>query len=281
MSATRVHFYDGNRAYLDASHTSAGGVVRSIRHTAQPPLTVDMDDIVGLTVQASSSFRSTRKSGRHYYSDAAQLGRAFLDRPGERWSLAVDGECRIMQFRLSRDAFEAILLEDHDEPGGVAAIDVIQGANDFELLRLIGCALAGRDGDREVMLRAIVARLASAHRQRRRQPRSRGLAPIRLRRVQDLVESDPTNVTLSAMAAEAGLSLYHFAREFRRETGQTPWAYAVQRRIWHAVDLLTAGTGSVGDIARRTGFVDASHLGRAFRKTFGASHRAAGAKLLP
>jgi AraC family transcriptional regulator len=273
MTPTNVPFFDGNLRWLDRVHCSADGFVRSARHRFQPPLLAQMGDEIGLTVQAGIGFRTKRQSGRHYHSDSATVGRAFLDRPGERWLLAVEGESRIVQLRLPRNVFDQFLLEDMDEPRGVAAIDVLHGGIDTDLLLLLGKALVSNDWMREVAIRATLARLVTMHGVRPRQLRRRGLSPARLRRVRDLVEADPAGATLEAMAGEAGLSIYHFSREFRWETGQTPWRFVVQRRVWEAIRLLDETDLSVDLVARQAGFAHASHLGKSFRVCLGVSPR--------
>jgi AraC family transcriptional regulator len=273
MVPTRVTFFDGNMPWLDSVRCSGDGFVRSARHRFQPPLIAQMSDEIGLTVQAGLGFRTKRQSGRQYHSDSATVGRAFLDRPGERCFLAVEGESRIVQLRLPRRLFDKFLLEDLDEPRGVAAIDVLHGGIDTELLLLLSKALLVEDAIREVAIRAAAVRLVTAHGVRPRQLRRRGLSPARLRRVRDLVETDPAAVTLKAMAGEAGLSVFHFSREFRWETGQTPWTFVLQRRVWEAIRLLDEGDLSIDLVARQAGFAHASHMGKSFRVCFGVSPR--------
>lgn len=87
------------------------------------------------------------------------------------------------------------------------------------------------------------------------------------------------NLTLAALAAEAGLSPFHFARAFKRATGRTPHAYVVSRRVRQAQRLLLAGR-PISEVARAVGFCDQSHLARHTRRLLGATPqqlRAAGA----
>ncbi|HTV67107.1 MAG TPA: AraC family transcriptional regulator, partial [Rhizobiaceae bacterium] len=56
-----------------------------------------------------------------------------------------------------------------------------------------------------------------------------------LGRVIDKIESDVGQVlTLDDLASEAGLSTFHFARAFRRTTGQPPHRYVMSRRMDYA-----------------------------------------------
>jgi AraC family transcriptional regulator len=281
MAAQFVPFYHGNTPWLDAAHYSSDGVIRSIRHSNLPPLVADMEGYVGLTVQAGTSFQTARKFGLHRHTDAATPGRAFLDGPGERCHLTVNGDSRVVQMKLDAATFSHILLEDHDEAAGIAAIRPLQGAVDIALLSLLGRALLAKDEVRDVAIRMIVAWLVRNHGARQAQFRRRGVSPVRLRRVRDLVASDPIGVTLSAMATEAGLSIYHFSREFRHETGLSPWDYVTQHRIWHAARQFSDATQSLHDAALRSGFAHASHMGRVFRRLLDSTPSAARHKLLP
>jgi transcriptional regulator GlxA family with amidase domain len=103
--------------------------------------------------------------------------------------------------------------------------------------------------------------------------RSRGgLSPRTLQRVRDYIEAHiEDNIELDALAAAAGLSVFHFARAFKQSTGVTPHSYLLQRRIKRAQDLLTGTDLPVARIAFATGFADQSHLARHFRAQLGVS----------
>jgi AraC-like DNA-binding protein len=75
-------------------------------------------------------------------------------------------------------------------------------------------------------------------------------------------------LTVDELAAVAGLSPAHFAREFKRTTRETPHAFVVRRRLERARQLLIDGC-SITDVALRCGFNDQAHLSRAFKGKFG------------
>lgn len=83
------------------------------------------------------------------------------------------------------------------------------------------------------------------------------------------IDDDPTSaLTLTALAADAGLSRFQLLREFTRETGLPPHAYLIQRRVALARRLIE--TGSVlADAAAGAGFADQSHMTRAFVRLYG------------
>lgn len=66
-------------------------------------------------------------------------------------------------------------------------------------------------------------------------------------------------LSLDRLADEADLSKYYFARLFREEVGQPPWAYVREARLQKAKMLLVDGA-SPAAAALEAGFFDQSHL---------------------
>jgi len=105
-------------------------------------------------------------------------------------------------------------------------------------------------------------------------PARGGLSPRTLRRVRDHIDLHlEKTITLEALAAIAGLSMFHFARAFTRSEGATPHSYLVQRRVGRAQQLLTDTDLSLSEIALASGFSDQSHFARRFREHAGVSPR--------
>ncbi len=103
-------------------------------------------------------------------------------------------------------------------------------------------------------------------------PARTGLPSRRLRRVIEHVDRHlEAPLSLRALAALAGLSVFHFARAFKESTGLSPHRYVLRRRVDRARQLL-AGTGlSLAEIAVRCGFSNQSHFTTAFRQIAGAT----------
>lgn len=91
---------------------------------------------------------------------------------------------------------------------------------------------------------------------------------LRIRRYVQRHLPDP--IRLDDLAREAGMSKHHFARTFKRLTGQTPMRMVNQLRLRAAHDLLLHTDLKLSGIAARIGLVDASHLSHLFRKAMGA-----------
>jgi AraC-like DNA-binding protein len=104
-------------------------------------------------------------------------------------------------------------------------------------------------------------------------PQARGgLPPGAARRVREYVEAHLSDsVDLTALAAIAGLSVYHFARAFKQSAGVTPHHYLINRRVERAQEMLARTQLSLSEIALAAGFSDQSHLTRHFRQLLGTS----------
>lgn len=99
-----------------------------------------------------------------------------------------------------------------------------------------------------------------------------GLATWQLKRVLEAIEADLAGeLTLAELAATCRLSPFHFARSFRRSTGQPPHAYVTNRRIARAKDLLADRRASVIDVAAAVGFDNPGHFAKVFRRSTGVT----------
>ena len=99
-----------------------------------------------------------------------------------------------------------------------------------------------------------------------------GLPQGVMRRVCEHVEAHlAENIDLAGLASIAGLSVFHFAREFKRSTGVTPHLYIVQKRVERAQAMLARDDLTLAEIAIAAGFADQSHLARHFRRMVGVT----------
>jgi AraC family transcriptional regulator len=75
------------------------------------------------------------------------------------------------------------------------------------------------------------------------------------------------------MAAVAGRSPYHFARQFKGATGLPPHQYVIARRVERARQLLEGGDLSLADVAAHAGFSDQSQFCHHFKRLVGVTPR--------
>lgn len=117
---------------------------------------------------------------------------------------------------------------------------------------------------------AIAARLFERPRQAKG---SEGkLSPIQLKDAMGYLEARmPARVELAALAQLAGLSQSHYSRAFKASTGLAPYQWQLLSRVERAKDLMLNTNGALQTVAQATGFADAVHFGRTFRRITGAT----------
>ena len=77
--------------------------------------------------------------------------------------------------------------------------------------------------------------------------------------------------SLDELAAEAGVSKFHFVRLFRAKVGRTPAAFLVQLRLEAAQSILAATDLGLGAIAELCGYRRDTELIAAFSRRFGTT----------
>lgn len=76
-------------------------------------------------------------------------------------------------------------------------------------------------------------------------------------------------LTVEKLADLSGLSLSTFYRQFKKEFGQSPHQWLMNRRLQEAYELLKNTNRTVSDISYETGFKDLAHFSRRFKQKFG------------
>jgi AraC family transcriptional regulator len=104
-------------------------------------------------------------------------------------------------------------------------------------------------------------------------PAPRGkLNAFQLRTVVDFIDGHLSeDVSLMALARQAHVSPFHFARLFRRTVGIPPHQFVLRLRIERAIGLMKTRTLSLAHIAAESGFHDQPHFTRAFRAVTGTT----------
>jgi AraC-like DNA-binding protein len=210
--------------------------------------------------------------------------------------LAVDGNQRIVG--ANRVARRSCLLDDRGLRAGVSLWTIFE--RDLDLFRRKDRAdlgtrlsLAGSDDSRPALVTPPhhhVVRAANDPTNFRWHTRPRldsidtlrklpaapqahgGLSAGTMRRVREYVEVHlGESINLGMLAAIAGLSVHHFAREFKHSAGVTPHHYLTQKRVERAQEMLAQTDLSLSEVAYATGFSDQSHLTRHFRYMLGTT----------
>ena len=121
---------------------------------------------------------------------------------------------------------------------------------------------------------AMAVALVSGHAVKHRpvQTSRGGLGPARLRRIIEFVHSKMEDeLGLDEMAQSVGLSTAHFARMFRKSTGETPHQFVLRQRLERARAMLRAPAARVLDVAVACGFKTQQHFAQVFRDACGIS----------
>lgn len=245
-------------------------------------IAVDSADEVGLVLNLTEAHHARSFAEGRFTAALPRVGAVTIIPPGRPTALRLDGTATVLLLQLPwaelRDAAEERGLD----PARVELRPRLAFL-DLVLARWLYAAGGGVEEEGEA-LRMIVERLIQAHAGRvgRAGPmRCGGLSPARLRRVQDRIEAELDRpVTLADLAVEAGVSVFHFAREFRRTTGMPPHRYILQRRLGRAIALLSDPKLPVAAVAAAAGFSDASHLARHLRHAAGMAPAAFRSKIL-
>lgn len=129
----------------------------------------------------------------------------------------------------------------------------------------------------EALARVFLIKLIQKYGDRRdEEPEFRtGFTAARYKRVLDFIEAQHgRTIVLEELAQEAGISPFHFARQFKKTIGQSPMQFVQTFRIDRAKQLLADANLPLIDIALRCGFADQAHFSRVFKQGTGLTPKA-------
>ena len=176
-------------------------------------------------------------------------------------------------------SFDGSLLQERlGMSGSLGQIDVprLRFSDDrlWTLIRLLAEAIHCADPTAQLYGDSLTAAIASLLFERPKEAKGgkRGLSAIQLKDAMNFLEAKlPARVELAALAELAGLSQSHYCRAFKASTGVAPYQWQLQARVERAKDLLLNTNDCLEDVAEATGFADAVHFGRTFRKMIGVT----------
>jgi AraC family transcriptional regulator len=161
-----------------------------------------------------------------------------------------------------------------DEPHVALRIGVFDPCAASLLELLADCAAAGDAPSRGVARHGVD--LLCAHLLRTHSSRSaahkpkRGLADWQINRVSNFARARLDRpIGLDDLAAQVGLSRYHFCTAFRLATGQTPHDWLIAQRMDKAAELLRDTDLSITMIALEVGYETSSAFAARFRRMTG------------
>jgi len=176
---------------------------------------------------------------------------------------------------------DAALMACSDGAYGEVELRASRKFADSRLSALVGAARAEMDAGfpsgrlfLDSVEQAMAVTLVNGHAVRHRpmQFSRGGLGSARLRRIKELVHAKmEDDLSLDEMAESVGLSTAHFARMFRKSTGETPHQFVLRQRLARAKGMLRAPDARVLDVAIACGFKTQQHFAQVFRDVWGAS----------
>ena len=102
------------------------------------------------------------------------------------------------------------------------------------------------------------------------QPAMGGLSPkVLLRAIERLRSNSDADVSLDALASDAGLSRFHFCRAFKESAGLSPHAWLRQYRLEQAMNMLRNTDASIVSVAVEFGYASQTAFAAAFRRLTG------------
>ena len=252
----------------------------------------ELDALVRAIIECTA-WAIEERSFREKFSAAWIISVASRDTNRPNALFAVDGDqCIVGANRYARQMGPHDLSHSGASFWAVFARDpaLFAGKQEYDdtfQLKLIGTSeavLARVTSPRQTSAKRINGHVADGHTQRSRklvhgrsEPSPRllaqgGLPPKVLRRVNEYIDVHlEQTVRLKELAKVAGLSVFHFARAFKRSVGVTPNRYLSQRRVLRAQQLLADSDMSLSQIAFATGFSDQSYFARRFREQVGTT----------
>ena len=102
------------------------------------------------------------------------------------------------------------------------------------------------------------------------QPVVGGLSPkVLVRAIERLRSDSETDLSLDALASDAGLSRFHFCRAFKESAGLSPHAWLRQYRLEQAMSMLRDTDATIASVAAELGYASQTAFAAAFRRSTG------------
>jgi AraC family transcriptional regulator len=255
-----------------ASDPSSGAIAHW-KHGALHDVVEPMTDHVIMTYPTGVQ-RLERRTGKSVAIGTARSGVVTIIPAGSSARWDIPGPVNVVQLYLPHGTLERVAIEASASTPG----DLLErtGHPDAVTSRLLLSAADALEGNaaldalfRQQLADLLATRLLAAHvgSSTSFQPTLGGLSPMILRRAIERLHSDSdADVSLAALASDAGLSRFHFCRAFKESTGLSPHAWLRQHRLEQAMNMLRDTDESVVSIAAALGYSSQTAFAAAFRK---------------
>jgi len=263
-------------APLRMASDPSSGAIAYWKHEALHDVVEPMADHVVMTFPAGSQ-RFERRTGKSVAIGTARPGVVTVIPAGSTSRWDIHQPLNVVQLYLPHTTLERIAREaDTAAPGELLERT---GHSDPVTSQLLMSAADVLEGNaaldalfRQQLTDLLATRLLAAHAGAPTtfQPVMGGLSPNALRRAIERLRSDSdADVSLAALASDAGLSRFHFCRAFKESTGLSPHAWLRQHRLEQAMNMLRDTDASVVSVAAALGYASQTAFAAAFRKLTG------------
>lgn len=233
-------------------------------------------DTVTVAISLQGGEQVRRQAGNAPSQANIRVGSLSVLAAHQRTQMAIQGEADILQIFLRETFLDAAV-------DGQFACPALFNSHDSQLraaaMQLFVAATRG-DPDDSLLLETGVHRMAAGllnhHKSRTPRPARGGLGGAACRRIDDMItgaleDTAAPTPTLGQLANAASLSINHFIRAFRQQTGVTPHRHIVLRRLERSLALLKRPGVSVAEVADDAGFATPAHFVATFRRTMGVT----------
>lgn len=263
-------------APLQMASDPSNGAIAHWKHGALHDVVEPMSDHVIMTYPTGVQ-RLERRTGRSVAIGTARSGVVTIIPAGSSARWDIPGPVDVIQLYLPRTTLERVtreaeasapgdLLERTGHPDAItssllmSAADVLEGHSALDALF------------RQQLTDLLATRLLAAHTGEALtfEPAMGGLSPHALRRAIDRLRSGgDADISLAALASDAGLSRFHFCRAFKESTGLSPHAWLRQQRLERAMNMLRDTDASIELVSAELGYASQTAFTAAFKKLTG------------
>jgi len=263
-------------APLRMAQDPSNGAIAHWKHGALHDVVQPMTDHVVMTYPSGVQ-RLERRNGKSVAIGTARSGVVTIIPAGSSARWDIPGLVNVVQLYLPHTTLERVareadqagrsnLLERTGHPDPITSRLLVSAADTIEGNETLDALF------RHQLTDLLATRLLAAHAGAPTsfQPTTGGLSPkVLLRAIERLRSDSDADVSLSALASEAGLSRFHFCRAFKESTGLSPHAWLRQYRLEQAMNMLRDSDESMASIAAALGYASQTAFAAAFRNLTG------------
>ncbi|MBR0796252.1 helix-turn-helix transcriptional regulator [Bradyrhizobium jicamae] len=263
-------------APIQMASDPSNGSIAHWKHGALHDVVEPMTDHVIMTYPTGVQ-RLERRTGRSVAIGTARSGVVTIIPVGSTARWDIPGLVDVIQLYLPHATLERIARE-ADAP---VPTDLLErtGHPDPVISALLMTAADALEGNtpldalfRQQLTDLLATRILAEHTgvPTTFEPITGGLSPHALRRAIERLRSDSdADVSLAALASDAGLSRFHFCRAFKESTGLSPHAWLRQQRLEKAMNMLRDTDAPIATVATQLGYASQTAFTAAFRKLTG------------